>query len=183
MYRRERCSYTWRWCWTCSAGASWAGPWRHTCGPNWCSRRSTWRCGNANPKEVIYPSDQGCQYTSLAFSRRCKETGVRPSMGSVADCFDNAMAESFFVTLECELLDRSTFRRAPRRSAPSSSSSRVGTFRIVGIRRRAICRQSTSSGSIPSTRAGFRPQMWNCPLKRGNCSSRFDPRIKELIRF
>jgi putative transposase len=62
------------------------------------------------PKEVVHHSDQGCQYTSLAFSRRCEEAGVRPSMGSVGDCFDNAMAESFFATLECELLDRSIFR-------------------------------------------------------------------------
>ena len=62
------------------------------------------------PEEVIHHSDQGCQYTSLAFSRRCEEAGVRPSMGSVGDCFDNAMAESFFATLECELLDRATFR-------------------------------------------------------------------------
>jgi len=62
------------------------------------------------PEEVVHHSDQGCQYTSLAFSRHCEEAGVRPSMGSVGDYFDNAMAESFFATLECELLDRSTFR-------------------------------------------------------------------------
>ncbi len=46
------------------------------------------------------------QYTSIAFGLRCKKAGVRPSMGSVADCYDNAMCESFFATLECELLDR-----------------------------------------------------------------------------
>ena len=51
---------------------------------------------------------QGCQYTSLAFGARCRERGVALSMGSVGDCFDNAMAESFFATLECELLDRTT---------------------------------------------------------------------------
>ncbi len=62
------------------------------------------------PEAVVHYSDQGCQYTSLAFSQRCEEAGVRPSMGSVGDFFDNAMAESFFATLECELLDRSTFR-------------------------------------------------------------------------
>ena len=62
------------------------------------------------PEAVVHHSDQGCQYTSLAFSQRCEEAGVRPSRGSVGDCFDNAMAESFFATLECELLDRSTFR-------------------------------------------------------------------------
>jgi putative transposase len=62
------------------------------------------------PKEVIHHSDQGCQYTSIAFGHRCKAAGVRPSMGSVGDCYDNAMAESFFVTLKCELLDRSRFQ-------------------------------------------------------------------------
>src|SRR6266852_561500 len=62
------------------------------------------------PTAVIHHSDQGCQYTSLAFGRRCGEAGVRPSMGSVGDAYDNAMCESFFATLECELLDRDRFR-------------------------------------------------------------------------
>jgi putative transposase len=62
------------------------------------------------PKEVIHHSDQGCQYTSIAFGRRCQEAGVRPSMGSVGDCYDNAMCESFNATLECELLDRHRFK-------------------------------------------------------------------------
>ena len=58
---------------------------------------------------VIHHSDQGCQYTSVAFGRRCQEAGVVPSTGSVGDCFDNAITESFFATLECELLTRHTF--------------------------------------------------------------------------
>ncbi|MDF1500568.1 MAG: integrase core domain-containing protein, partial [Anaerolineales bacterium] len=62
------------------------------------------------PEGVIHHSDQGSQYTSLAFGRRCREARVRPSMGSVGDAYDNALCESFFATLECELLDRSTFR-------------------------------------------------------------------------
>ena len=61
------------------------------------------------PSDVIHHSDQGCQYTSLEFGKRCREAGVRPSMGSVGDCYDNAMCESFFATLECELLDRTVF--------------------------------------------------------------------------
>ena len=65
------------------------------------------------PESVIHHSDQGCQYTSIAFGLRCKESGVRPSMGSVGDCYDNAMCESFFATLECELLDRRRFRTRP----------------------------------------------------------------------
>jgi putative transposase len=62
------------------------------------------------PQQVIHHSDQGTQYTSVAFGARCEAAGVRPSMGSVGDCYDNAMCESFFATLECELLERTTFR-------------------------------------------------------------------------
>jgi len=58
------------------------------------------------PQGVIHHSDQGSQYTSIAFGNRCKEMNVRPSMGTVGDAYDNAMAESFFATLECELIAR-----------------------------------------------------------------------------
>jgi putative transposase len=58
------------------------------------------------PQSVIHHSDQGSQYTSIAFGNRCKEMNVRPSMGTVGDAYDNAMAESFFATLECELIAR-----------------------------------------------------------------------------
>jgi putative transposase len=70
------------------------------------------------PRELIHHSDQGTQYTSIAFGKRCKEAGVRPSMGSVGDCYDNAMCESFFATLECELLDRTRFR-TPSEAEPA----------------------------------------------------------------
>jgi putative transposase len=66
--------------------------------------------GQRRPASVIHHSDQGCQYTSIAFGQRCEQAGVRPSMGSVGDCFDNAMCESFFATLECELLERRRFK-------------------------------------------------------------------------
>jgi putative transposase len=62
------------------------------------------------PEGVIHHSDQGTQYTSIAFGLRCKEVGVRPSMGSVGDAYDNALCESFFASLECELIDRTKFR-------------------------------------------------------------------------
>jgi len=62
------------------------------------------------PDGVIHHSDQGTQYTSIAFGLRCKEAGVRPSMGSVGDAYDNALCESFFATLECELIERRKFR-------------------------------------------------------------------------
>ena len=66
--------------------------------------------GQRRPGGVIHHSDHGSQYTSFAFGKRCEQAGVRPSMGSVGDCFDNAMCESFFATLECELLDRRRFK-------------------------------------------------------------------------
>ena len=70
------------------------------------------------PNGVIHHSDQGSQYTSLEFGRRCREADVRPSMGSVGDAYDNAMCESFFATLECELLARRRFKtQAEARSA------------------------------------------------------------------
>ena len=62
------------------------------------------------PRGVIHHSDQGSQYTSIAFGQRCRDVGVRPSMGSVGDAYDNAMCESFFATLECELLERCRFK-------------------------------------------------------------------------
>lgn len=63
--------------------------------------------GQRSPEEVIHHSDQGSQYTSIAFGKRCERAGVRPSMGR--SCYDNAMCESFFATLECELIERERF--------------------------------------------------------------------------
>jgi putative transposase len=62
------------------------------------------------PQQVIHHSDRGTQYTSFAFGKRCQEMNVMPSVGSVGDAYDNAMAESFFATLECELLNRRSFQ-------------------------------------------------------------------------
>jgi len=76
-----------------------------------------------NPNGVIHHSDQGSQYTSIAFGERCAKLGVRPSMGSVGDAYDNAMAESFFASLECELLDRRSFK--------SKAEARVALFSYI----------------------------------------------------
>ena len=74
-------------------------------------------------RAVIHHSDQGSQYTSVAFGRRCQEMGVKPSMGTVGDAYDNAMAESFFASLECELLDRRVFK--------SKQEARVALFTYI----------------------------------------------------
>ncbi len=72
---------------------------------------------------VIHHSDRGCQYTSLAYGRRCQEAGVIPSMGSVGDAYDNALAEAFFATLETELLMRQTF--------PHRGAARLAVFDYI----------------------------------------------------
>ncbi len=69
-----------------------------------------------NPRGVIHHSDHGSQYTSIAFTKRCEQFGVTMSMGSVGDCYDNAMCESFNATLECELLAFHCFKN-PREAA------------------------------------------------------------------
>ncbi len=102
------------------------------------------------PEQVIHHSDQGSQYTSIAFGMRCKEAGVRPSMGSVGDAYDNAMCESFFATLECELLDRSRFR--------SRAEARLAIFEFIegfyNRRRRHSALGYQSPVAFEATRTG-----------------------------
>ena len=83
---------------------------------------------NRQPGEgVIHHSDHGCQYTSLLFGARCQAVriGIRCSMGSVEDCYDNAMAESFFATVECELLARQPF--------PTQVAARTALFEYLEV--------------------------------------------------
>jgi putative transposase len=74
---------------------------------------------------VIHHSDHGSQYTAQAFQDHCRAVGIRSSMGSVGDCYDNAMAESFFATLECELLSRSSF--------PTHADARAALFDFIEV--------------------------------------------------
>ncbi len=55
---------------------------------------------------TIIHSDQGTQFASWAFTKRAKDSGLIPSMGSIGDCYDNAMIESFWSRMQVELLDR-----------------------------------------------------------------------------
>jgi putative transposase len=80
-------------------------------------------CRQRRPTEVIHHSDQGSQYTSVAFGHRCHQGHIRVSMGSVGDGYDNAMCESFFATLACELLDRCRFQ--------SHAEARMAIFSFI----------------------------------------------------
>jgi putative transposase len=64
--------------------------------------------GQRDPDATVHHSDRGSQYTSIAFGKR-PQASRRPSFHGGRTCYDNALCESFFATLECELIDRERF--------------------------------------------------------------------------
>ncbi len=72
---------------------------------------------------LIHHSDRGSQYTSVEFGSRLKEAGLLPSMGSVADAYDNSMAESFVSTLKRELIHRHSW--------PNRQRARTAIFEYI----------------------------------------------------
>lgn len=64
-----------------------------------------WRRHPTGTETTVVHSDHGSQYTSWAFGRRLRDAGLLGSMGSIGDCYDNCLVESFFGTLQRELLD------------------------------------------------------------------------------
>jgi putative transposase len=72
---------------------------------------------------LVHHSDQGSQYTSLIFTRRCRSVGIDVSMGSRGDCFDNAVLESFHASLKKDLIHR--------RSWPTKAEARTAVFGYV----------------------------------------------------
>jgi transposase InsO family protein len=91
---------------------------------------------------LVHHSDRGTQYTSLAFGRRLREAGIAASMGSTGDCYDNAMAESFFATLEVELIDRSDWR--------THAEARAAVFEYIEVFYNRIRRHSSIGYLSPS---------------------------------
>jgi len=75
---------------------------------------------------LIHHSDQGSQYVSLAFGQRARDAGIAVSMGSKGDCYDNAVAESFFATLKKELI----YREGPW---PTRSGMASAVFEFIEV--------------------------------------------------
>jgi putative transposase len=71
-----------------------------------------WRRGRAQLPELVHHSDRGCQYTSIRYTERLAEAGIAPSVGSVGDAYDNALAESTIGLYKAELI----YRRGPWRT-------------------------------------------------------------------
>ena len=81
-------------------------------------------CRQRRPtRPVIFHSDRGCQYTSQQFTSLARELGIQLSVGRTGQCWDNALAESFFATIKRELLDAS--------SRPSRAAARTAIFDFV----------------------------------------------------
>src|SRR3954449_10774408 len=74
---------------------------------------------------LIWHSDQGSQFVSLAFGQQARAAGIAQSMGSRGDCWDNSVAESFFATLKKELVDRRTW--------PTKAELRTEVFDYIEI--------------------------------------------------
>jgi putative transposase len=66
--------------------------------------------GDPAQRRLIQHSDRGAQYTAIRFTQRLADAGIQPSMGSVGDSFDNALAENFFSLLKVERVYRTTYR-------------------------------------------------------------------------
>ncbi len=74
---------------------------------------------------LIHHADRGCQYTSLAVGAALREAGILPSMGAVGDCYDNAVAESFFATRKVELLHRQPW--------PTRAAAQLAIFEFIEV--------------------------------------------------
>jgi putative transposase len=85
-----------------------------------------------NARTVLH-SDHGSQHTSWAFGQRLRAASLLASMGTVGDCYDNAMMESFWGTMQLELLDTKRGRIVTSLPTPSSSGENAGTIRTGAI--------------------------------------------------
>jgi putative transposase len=92
---------------------------------------------------LVCHSDHGCQYTSFAFGHRLREAKLVASMGTVGDALDNAVAESFFATLECELLNRHPW--------PTRAGLRTAIFDFIEVFYNRQRRHSTLDYHPPAT--------------------------------
>jgi putative transposase len=100
---------------------------------------------------LIWHSDQGSQFVSLAFGQQARAAGIAQSMGSKGDCFDNAVAESFFATLKKELIHGRSWPAKPS-CGPRSSNTSKSSSTAAAATRRSGCSRPNSSRAITTNR-------------------------------
>ena len=113
----------------------------------------------------VHHSDQGSQYTSLIFTKRCRSVDIDVSTGSKGDCFDNAAMESFHASLKKDLIHR--------RAWPTKAEARTAMFAYIETFYNRRRRHSTLGMLCPAdfearhaadvaSRAGAREKLQNC---------------------
>ena len=93
-------------------GEWWAGRWLTTCAPSWFRTRRDGAVHRQPAPGLVHHSDRGSQYTAIRYTNRLADAGAVPSVGSVGDSYDNALAESTIGQLKAELI----YRRGPWRT-------------------------------------------------------------------
>jgi len=116
------------------------------------------------PDGVVHHSEQGSQYTSVAFGQRCRQAGVRPSMGSAGDSTTPGAKASSRPSNANSSTGADSAPR-PRPAWPYSSTSRAGTIRIVDTPVSAISPLSTTRRG---SKTHGKSQALTCPRNRGN---------------
>ena len=104
---------------------------------------ATWR-RRPEPGQTVAHSDHGSQCTSWLFGKRLRDSGLLGSMGSIGDCFDNSVAESFFGTLQLELLDEQRWELVTSSPTRSLNGSKPGTTRNADTATPTCSAQSTT---------------------------------------
>jgi putative transposase len=138
---------------------------------------------NTPVQEVLRRRVEFTHYTSVEFGQHCLKMGVRPSMGSVGDACDNAVAESFLASLECELIDRRRFEtKAAAQVAlftwiegwynPRRSHSGLGRVSPINFERRHAIGKAAETEHPIATPENARDPSANPSAKPGNSNSR-----------
>ena len=115
-----------------------------------------------------WPDHDGTQYTSIAFGSRCQEAGIRPSLGSVGDCFDKPCVRVSLPLWNANCWTDVFSTRTTRPGALFLSISRAGIILIVGTRAWITNLRSTMKGAI---KRPVESKVLNPPLNRGNSSA------------
>jgi putative transposase len=136
-----------------------------------------WRRRPTSKDATICHSDHGSQYTSWAFGRRLRAAGVLGSMGSIGDAYDNSVAESFFSTLQRELLDE--HRWQDRRQLALAVFEWIEGWYNVRRRHSSSATSAPSTTNAPTLPPPSRHDHHTHPVRRtGEAQSCFDGLIE-----
>lgn len=106
----------------CSPAALWAGAWPVRCTDLVLDALEQALWARSTPQGLIHHSDRGSQYLSIRYSERLAEVGIEPSVGSIGDSYDNALAETIIGLYKTEIIHR----RGPWRTLDAVEYATLG---------------------------------------------------------